>query len=116
MSTSPDSFPSASNSGGRSSEAKDRLARLTLTDEQRQTAQPEGKQHRIKFITAAGLVLGAFIALVPMNVPYVAAAHISLGWNEIIGALVMSILIGLFGGLLPAIQAARLRIVDALSS
>ena len=63
-----------------------------------------------------GLVLGAFIALVPMNVPYVAAAHISLGWSEITGALVMSILIGLFGGLLPAIQAARLRIVDALSS
>jgi putative ABC transport system permease protein len=65
---------------------------------------------------AIGLVLGAFIALVPMNVPYVAAAHVSLGWNEITGALVMSTLIGVFGGLLPAIQAARLRIVNALSS
>ena len=56
MSVSPESFPSASDSGGRSSEAKDKLARMTLTDEQRQTAQPDGNRYRIAFITAAGLV------------------------------------------------------------
>jgi HlyD family secretion protein len=56
MSTSPESLASASDSGGRSSEAKDKLARLTLTDEQRQTARPEGRRRRISLITAAGLV------------------------------------------------------------
>ena len=66
MSTSPESLASASDSGGRSSEAKDKLARLTLTDEQRQTARPEGRRRRISLITAAGLV-SVLVAVVAFN-------------------------------------------------
>ena len=66
MSVSPESIPSASDSDGRGSEAKDQLARLTLTDEQRQTAQPDRKRQQISFITAAGLVC-VLVAVVVFN-------------------------------------------------
>lgn len=66
MSVPPESIPSASDAGGRSSEAKDKLARMTLTDEQRQTAQPDGDRYRIAFITAAGVVC-VLVAVVAFN-------------------------------------------------
>ncbi|HNP26554.1 MAG TPA: ABC transporter permease [Nitrosomonas sp.] len=60
----------------------------------------------------AGLMLGAgiawllkiFVANLPVNIP----------WDYVLGALVLSIFIGLIAGVLPAMRAARLNPVDAL--
>ncbi|SFK22078.1 putative ABC transport system permease protein [Nitrosomonas aestuarii] len=60
----------------------------------------------------AGLIFGAgiawilkiFVANLPVNIP----------WDYVLGALVVSIFIGLAAGVLPAMRAARLNPVDAL--
>lgn len=61
-----------------------------------------------------GIVLGSAIAFVPLDLPYVVEQRVHVGAPQAVGAVVVAVVIGLFGGLLPALQAARIEVVDAL--
>ncbi len=56
------------------------------------------------FGTSIAWTLKIFVANLPVNIP----------WDYVLGALVLSIIIGLAAGVLPAMRAARLNPVDAL--
>ena len=61
-----------------------------------------------------GLLLGLLLSMVPIDVPFLPASRVALGLPQILWSVVLALLIGLFGGGLPAWQAARLRLVEAL--
>lgn len=61
-----------------------------------------------------GLLLGLLLSLVPIDVPFLPASRVALGAPQVLWSLVLALLIGLVGGGLPALQAARLRLVEAL--
>ena len=61
-----------------------------------------------------GLVLGSCIVFVPLELPYVVTEHVVVGAAQVVGSIRLALIVGLLGGLLPAIQAARLDVVDAL--
>lgn len=61
-----------------------------------------------------GLLGGFALSLVPVDVPFLPASRVALGPPQVLWSLVLALGIGLLGGGLPALQAARLRIVDAL--
>ena len=69
-----------------------------------------------------GGVIGIFIGLaLSKGAEYIATAQLgtdllqaSTGWNLIIGAMLFSFFIGAISGVLPALQASRLKPVDAL--
>jgi putative ABC transport system permease protein len=61
-----------------------------------------------------GLLLGAGLSLVPIDVPFLPASRVALELPQLLWSQVLALCIGLFGGGLPALQAARLPLVDAL--
>jgi ABC-type antimicrobial peptide transport system permease subunit len=61
-----------------------------------------------------GVLLGTVIALSPIELPYSPSGMVSLGSSEAISALVLAAIIGLVGGGLPAIRAARTSVVGEL--
>lgn len=63
---------------------------------------------------AVGTALGLMVYFVPMDLPYLATNAIEVGAGPLIGALGVSLGVGLVGGLLPAWSAARTPVVDAL--
>ena len=60
------------------------------------------------------LILASGIALVPIDLPYLPAGKVTIGSGQVYSALIMSIFVGLLGGLLPSIQAARLVVVHEI--
>lgn len=63
---------------------------------------------------ALGLLLGAALSLVPIDVPFLPASRVGLEAPQVLWSLVLALLIGVVGGGLPALQAARLPLVEAL--
>lgn len=61
-----------------------------------------------------GLVLGLGLSMVPIDVPFLPASRVALELPQLLWALVLALFIGFIGGGLPALQAARLKLVDAL--
>ena len=61
-----------------------------------------------------GLSLGLILSLVPIDLPLLPSSHVGLGVPQVLQSLVLAFGVGLVGGGLPALQAARLRVVDAL--
>lgn len=61
-----------------------------------------------------GVLLGTIIALSPIELPYSPSGMVSLGSSEAIAALVLAAIIGLVGGGLPAIRAARTSVLEEL--
>jgi len=61
-----------------------------------------------------GLIMASFLAFVPVDLPYLPIGTVRLGTSQIVAALIMSMVVGLLGGSLPALQAARQRTVDAM--
>jgi len=61
-----------------------------------------------------GLILASGIALVPVDLPYLPAGNVTLSGAQVSSALIMSVLVGLLGGLLPSIQAARLVVLQEI--
>ncbi len=61
-----------------------------------------------------GLALGSCIVFVPLDLPYVVTEHVGVGGAQVTGSIRLALIVGLLGGMLPAVQAARLDVVDAL--
>jgi ABC-type antimicrobial peptide transport system permease subunit len=61
-----------------------------------------------------GVILGTVIALSPIELPYSPSGMVSLDSSEAIAALVLAAIIGIVGGGLPAIRAARTSIIQEL--
>jgi putative ABC transport system permease protein len=61
-----------------------------------------------------GIVLGAGLSLVPIDIPFLPASRVSLGQAQVLGSLILALMVGILGGGLPALQAARIPVVDAL--
>jgi len=61
-----------------------------------------------------GVVLGQLLSMVPFDVPFLPASRVTLGAPQIAWSLVLAVMVGLFGGGLPALQASRIPVVDAL--
>lgn len=62
----------------------------------------------------AGLLLACALSLLPVDLPSLPAGYVSIGFKQVISSLLLSVAVGLLGGLLPAIQAARIKVVAAL--
>ena len=62
-----------------------------------------------------GITLGAIIATLPIQLPFSAGGAVDLGLRQVVSALLLSAAIGLLGGGLPALQAARTAISSQLS-
>jgi ABC-type antimicrobial peptide transport system permease subunit len=63
---------------------------------------------------AIGLVFGLGVSMIPVDLPMLPTGRVSLGLTQVVWSLALALLIGLVGGLLPALQASRLAVVDAL--
>lgn len=61
-----------------------------------------------------GIGLGALLSMIPIDVPFLPASRVSLELPQILWAVVLALIIGLLGGGLPALQAARMRLIEAL--
>lgn len=61
-----------------------------------------------------GFLLGSLLLFVPVDIPYAESLSHSVGMNQLTGAVILTILIGILGGFLPALRAARLKIIEAL--
>lgn len=61
-----------------------------------------------------GIVLGTAIALSPIELPYSASGMVNLSWAQVTSALVLAAVIGLVGGGLPALRAARTPVIQEL--
>lgn len=61
-----------------------------------------------------GLILGVALSYVPIDLPLLPSSHVGLGLPQVGQSLVLALVVGLIGGGLPALQAARLKVVDAL--
>lgn len=61
-----------------------------------------------------GILLGTVIALSPIELPYSPSGMVSLSSSQAISALLLAAIIGLVGGGLPAIQAARTGVIQEL--
>lgn len=60
-----------------------------------------------------GLVIASALSLVPVDLPSLPAGYVNIHGRQIVSAMLMSMAVGLLGGLLPAIQAAGTRVVNA---
>jgi putative ABC transport system permease protein len=60
-----------------------------------------------------GLLIASGLALVPVDLPSLPAGYVNIQGREVVSALLLSLVVGLLGGLLPAIQAAGTRVVRA---
>ncbi len=63
---------------------------------------------------AIGLGIAAALSLLSLDLPYTAASHFSLGASQVGWSLVIAAAVGIAGGCLPALRAARMKVVDAL--
>ena len=61
-----------------------------------------------------GLVFGLGLSMVPVDLPMLPAGRVSLGLTQVVWSLTLALVVGVAGGLLPALQASRLAVVDAL--
>jgi putative ABC transport system permease protein len=61
-----------------------------------------------------GLALGWALSFVPIDLPLLPSSHVGLGVPQALQSLVLAATVGLIGGGLPALQAAKLTVVDAL--
>ena len=61
-----------------------------------------------------GLLVGSVVAMLPVELPYTGGGAVDLGSTQALAALILAVLIGLIGGGLPAIQAARTTVVEQL--
>jgi putative ABC transport system permease protein len=61
-----------------------------------------------------GLALGSVLSMVRVDLPLLPSSHVTLGVQEMVRSVVLALGIGVLGGGLPALQAARLRLVEAL--
>lgn len=62
----------------------------------------------------AGLVLGFGLSFVPLDLPYSPGTLGGLGLRPALSGLVLALAVGAAGGLLPALHASRLRMVEAM--
>ncbi|MEM8885546.1 MAG: FtsX-like permease family protein [Planctomycetota bacterium] len=63
-----------------------------------------------------GIALGFGFARIPFELPYLAHVAVRVQPAHVVQSLVLTILIGALGGLLPALLAARQHVVDALQA
>jgi putative ABC transport system permease protein len=61
-----------------------------------------------------GVALGALIAALPIQLPFSAGGAVDLSLRQVTSAFVLSAVIGLVGGVLPALQAARTEVARQL--
>ena len=61
-----------------------------------------------------GLALGFALSMLPIELPFTAGGAVELGLRQALSALILAAFIGLIGGGLPAIQAARATVVEQL--
>ena len=61
-----------------------------------------------------GLLIGGIVAMLPVELPYTGGGAVDLGAAQALSALILAAFIGLIGGGLPAIQAARTTVVEQL--
>jgi putative ABC transport system permease protein len=61
-----------------------------------------------------GILLGTVVAMMPVELPYTGGGAVDLGPAQAISALILAAIIGVIGGGLPAIQAARTTVVEQL--
>lgn len=63
-----------------------------------------------------GIALGFGLARIPFELPYLAHAAVHIEPAHVVHSLVLTLIIGVLGGILPALQASRQRVVDALQA
>lgn len=63
---------------------------------------------------ALGGALALAVAQVPLDMPYLVGGAVALPPTAFVRGLVLAAAVGLLGGALPALQAARLKVVDVL--
>jgi ABC-type lipoprotein release transport system permease subunit len=61
-----------------------------------------------------GLALGSVLSMVRVDLPLLPSSHIALGPEQVLRSVALALGVGVLGGGLPALQAARLAVVDAL--
>jgi putative ABC transport system permease protein len=61
-----------------------------------------------------GLGLAFAVARAPITMPYLLEGGIPLGASDLMAGLELALLVGALGGLLPALQAGSVKVVDAL--
>jgi ABC-type antimicrobial peptide transport system permease subunit len=61
-----------------------------------------------------GLGLGWMLSMVPIDLPLLPTSRVGLSVAAVIESIVLALGVGLVGGGLPALQAGRLKVVDAL--
>ena len=62
----------------------------------------------------AGILLGLGLSEITIDLPLLSAGEIGLGLSQVTASLVLALLVGLFGGGLPALQAARFSVIDTI--
>lgn len=62
----------------------------------------------------AGVLLAFAMARVPLNMPFLLERSVTLHTGDVVAGLVLALIVGGLGGLLPSLQAARVNVVDAL--
>ncbi len=62
----------------------------------------------------AGVTLAFAVARVPLNMPFLLEGGVPLGPADLGAGVVLALLVGVLGGLLPAMQAGAVKVVDAL--
>jgi putative ABC transport system permease protein len=62
----------------------------------------------------AGILLAFVVAKVPLNMPFLLEGSVSLHTGDLVAGLVLALVVGGLGGLLPSLQASRLKVVDVL--
>jgi ABC-type antimicrobial peptide transport system permease subunit len=61
-----------------------------------------------------GLMFGLGLSMVPVDLPMLPAGRVGMGLTQVVWSLALALAVGMAGGLLPAFQASRLAVVDAL--
>jgi putative ABC transport system permease protein len=61
-----------------------------------------------------GLALGSALSMVRVDLPLLPSSHVALGLQQVVRSIALALGVGVLGGGLPALQAARLRLVEAL--
>ena len=61
-----------------------------------------------------GLVFGIGLSMIPVDLPYLSASRVVIGMPQVISSLMLALCVGIIGGGLPSLQAARMQVVDAL--
>jgi putative ABC transport system permease protein len=63
----------------------------------------------------AGLMLGVLLSRISViDLPYLLENRVSIGMAQVVSSLILALIIGVVGGLLPSLNAARTPLIDAL--